>query len=74
MLLTFVPMTGEYIIPSLLGGDKGVLIGGLIASQYLESLDYPLGAAMAVLLLLVLGVAVSLLTRVSRGFAEAIPS
>jgi spermidine/putrescine transport system permease protein len=73
VLLTFVPMTGEYIIPSLLGGDKGILIGGLIAGQYLESLDYPLGAAMAVLVLLVLGAAVVLLTRVSRPFAEAAP-
>jgi spermidine/putrescine transport system permease protein len=73
MLLTFVPMTGEYIIPSLLGGDKGTLIGGLIAGQYLDSLDYPLGAAMAVLVLAVLGAAVIVLTRVSRGFAEGIP-
>ena len=74
VLLTFVPMTGEYIIPSLLGGNKGILLGGIIAGQYLDSLDYPLGAAMAVLLLLVLGVAVLLLTRVSRSFTEAIPS
>ena len=73
MLLTFVPMTGEYIIPSLLGGDKGVLIGGLIANQYLDSLDYPLGAAMAVLVLAVLGAAVVVLTRVARPFAEATP-
>jgi ABC-type spermidine/putrescine transport system permease subunit I len=73
VLLTFVPMTGEYIIPSLLGGNKGILIGGIIAGQYLDSLDYPLGAAMAVLVLLVLGVAVVILTRVSRGFTEAVP-
>jgi spermidine/putrescine transport system permease protein len=73
LLLTFVPMTGEYIIPSLLGGNKGILVGGIIAGQYLDSLNYPLGAAMAVLLLLVLGVAVVLLTRLSRGFTEALP-
>jgi ABC-type spermidine/putrescine transport system permease subunit I len=47
-------------------------MGGLIAGQYLQSLDYPLGAAMAVLVLLVLGVAVVALTRVSRPFAEAL--
>ena len=68
ILLTFVPMTGEYVIPALLGGDKGVLMGGLIANQYLEALDYPLGSAMAVLVLLLLGAAVFVLTRVSRGF------
>lgn len=71
ILLTFVPMTGEYVIPALLGGDKGVLMGGLIANQYLEALNYPLGSAMAVLVLLLLGVAVFVLTRVSRGFAMA---
>lgn len=70
ILLTFVPMTGEYVIPALLGGDKGVLMGGLIANQYLVSQDYPLGSAMAVLVLAVLTVAVFVLTRLSKGFAE----
>jgi spermidine/putrescine transport system permease protein len=70
VLLTFVPMTGEYVIPALLGGDKGVLVGGLIYSQFLESQNYPLGSALAVLLLAVLGVAVLVLTRASRGFDE----
>ena len=73
VLLTFVPMTGEYVIPALLGGDKGVLIGGLIASQYLEAENYALGSAMAVLVLAVLGVAVFALTRLSRGFAAVEP-
>jgi spermidine/putrescine transport system permease protein len=70
VLLTFVPMTGEYVIPALLGGDRGVLMGGAIASQYLEAANYPLGAAMSVLVLVVLGAAVAVLTRASRSFAE----
>jgi spermidine/putrescine transport system permease protein len=72
VLLTAVPMTGEYVVPALLGGDKGVLMGGLIASQYLEVQDAPLGSAMAVLVLLVLGVMVALLTRATRGFDEVV--
>jgi spermidine/putrescine transport system permease protein len=63
ILLTFVPMTGEYVIPALLGGDRGVLMSGLIADQYLQAQNYPLGAAMAVLVLLVLGAAVFVLAR-----------
>jgi len=63
-------MTGEFVIPSILGGDKGVLMGGLISSQYLEAANYSLGSAMAVLVLLVLGAAVALLVRATRGFAE----
>ena len=70
VLLTAVPMTGEYVVPALLGGGKGVLMGGLIASQYLEAQNVPLGSAMAVLVLAVLGVMVALLVRATRGFDE----
>jgi spermidine/putrescine transport system permease protein len=68
VLLTFVPMTGEYVIPALLGGDRGVLMGGLIANQYLQAQNYALGSAMAVLVLAVLGVFVFAFTRLTGGF------
>ena len=68
ILLTFIPMTGEYVIPALLGGDRGVLMSGLIAGQYLQAQDYPLGSAMAVIVLAVLGVSVFVLTRITGGF------
>jgi len=67
-LLTFVPMTGEYVIPALLGGDKGVLMGGLIADQYLTAQNFALGSAMAVLILAVLGAFVFVLIRATGGF------
>ena len=70
ILLTFVPMTGEFVIPQILGGDRGVLMGGLIATQYLYAQNLALGSAMAVLLLVVLGIAVVALMRLTRGFAE----
>lgn len=72
VLLTFVPMTGEYVIPALLGGDRGVLMGGLIASQYLQAQNIALGSAMAVLVLVVLGLFVFVLTRLTGGF-QAVP-
>ena len=68
VLLTFVPMTGEYVIPALLGGDRGVLISGLISTQYLQAQNYPLGSAMAVLVLAVVGASVFVLARMTRGF------
>ncbi len=70
LILTFVPMTGEYVIPMLLGGGRGEMYGGLIHDQYFEAANYPLGSAMAVLLLVVLGVAIAVLGRLSRGFQE----
>ncbi|MFT4035861.1 MAG: ABC transporter permease [Patulibacter sp.] len=65
-LLTFVPMTGEFVIPGLLGGAKGALYGSTIQSVYLSSADYPLGSAMAISLLLVVGLAITLIGLASR--------
>jgi spermidine/putrescine transport system permease protein len=70
ILLTFVPMTGEFVVPALLGGSKGVLMGGLIYSQYLGAANYPLGSAMAVLVMAVIGITLILFSRLTRGFNE----
>ena len=71
ILLTGVPMLGELVIPSLLGGERGVLIGQAISSQYLNSQNYALGSAMAVLVLVMVAIIVAILARLTRGFAEA---
>ena len=70
VLLTGVPMIGELAIPTLLGGGRGVLMGQAISTQFVESQDYALGSAMAVLVLIAVGVMVALLARLTRGFAE----
>jgi spermidine/putrescine transport system permease protein len=70
VLLAGVPMLGELVIPALLGGDKGVLMGVAISSQYLETQNYPLGSAMAVLVLIAVAIIVGVLARLTRGFAE----
>jgi ABC-type spermidine/putrescine transport system permease subunit I len=70
VLLTAVPMLGEMVIPKLLGGSRGVLMGQALSSQYLQSQNYPLGSAMAVLILIVIAVIVAVLARLTRGFAE----
>src|SRR5919108_2204711 len=46
-LLTFIPMTGEYVVPQILGGAKSFLIGSLVANQILTAVDSPFGAALA---------------------------
>ncbi len=70
VLLTAVPMLGEMVIPKLLGGSRGVLMGQAIASQYLQSQNYPLGSAMAVLVLIAVAVIVVALARLTKGFDE----
>jgi ABC-type spermidine/putrescine transport system permease subunit I len=69
-LLTGVPMLGELVIPALLGGDKGVLMGMAISQQYLASQNYALGSAMAVLVLIAVAAMLLVLVRLTRGFEE----
>ena len=73
VLLTFIPMCGDYVVAVVLGGAKGNMIGAMIASQFSGAQNWPLGAAMAVLMIaavlasLVVGaVAVWLVPRLAR--------
>jgi len=50
VLLVFIPLMGEYVTPTVLGGAKGLMVGNLVASQFLEAQNVPLGSAMAVVL------------------------
>jgi spermidine/putrescine transport system permease protein len=50
-LLVFIPLMGEYLNPVILGGDKTVFVGNLIAQQFLTSRDWPLGSAVAMLVI-----------------------
>jgi spermidine/putrescine transport system permease protein len=69
-LLTAVPMLGEMVIPRLLGGSRGMLMGQAISQQYLQSQNYPLGSAMAVLVLIAVALIVGALARITKGFQE----
>lgn len=50
-LLTFVPLMGDYITPTVLGGASGSMVGQMVASQFREAQNWALGSAMAVLLM-----------------------
>ena len=54
--LTFVPAMGMFVVPDMLGGAKYMLIGNLIQQQFGSSRDWPFGAALSlVLMILTLG-------------------
>ena len=48
-ILTFIPATGQFVVPDLLGGAKTVLLGNVIQQQFGQSHDWPFGSAVAVL-------------------------
>ena len=51
MLLVFIPLMGDYITASLLGGAKGSMAGVLVAEQFLNTFNWSRGAAMAVIMI-----------------------
>lgn len=51
-VLVFIPSLGEYVIPDLLGGGKQMYLGNLISDQFLKVRDWPVGSALAVILIL----------------------
>ena len=52
-LLVFIPALGSYLAPELLGGGKTSMIANVIAAQFGASRNWPFGAALSVLLLVV---------------------
>lgn len=48
--LVFIPVLGMFAVPELLGGTGDLLIGNLIKEQFLDNRDWPLGAALSILL------------------------
>jgi len=68
VILVFIPIMGEYIIPALLGGGKVFFIGNALVDLFLQSRNWPFGSAAAIVLILVILAAVTVYLRVgSRG-------
>ena len=53
-LLVFIPAAGEVVIPELLGPPEARLVGRVLWDEFFRNRDWPLAAALAVLLLVVL--------------------
>lgn len=53
-LLVFLPSLGLFYIPDILGGAKNILIGNLIKDQFLNSRNWPFGAAASNILMIVM--------------------
>lgn len=63
-LLVFIPAVGEFVIPELMGGPDTLMIGRVLWNEFFTNHDWPLSAAVTVLLLIVLVVPVALFQTV----------
>lgn len=66
-ILVFVPCLGAYVIPRVLGGGKQMMVGNFIELQFGQGRNWPLGAAISMLLLIVVTVALLFYTRAVNG-------
>ena len=51
--ITFCLTFGDFIAPILVGGPDGSMISNVITSQYGTALNWPLGSALAILMLVI---------------------
>lgn len=65
-ILVFVPCLGAYVSPELLGGGKSMMIGNLVQAQFGAARNWPFGAALAVVLVLVMLGALAIVARLRR--------
>jgi spermidine/putrescine transport system permease protein len=60
VMLVFILLMGEYLIPQLLGGGKVFFIGNALVDLFLQSRNWPFGSAVAVTLVVIMLVTVGL--------------
>lgn len=66
-VLVFIPSLGNFIVPDLLGGAKVLMIGNLVEQQFLSARNWPFGAALSVMIMLVMFTLIVLyLRRIGR--------
>jgi putrescine transport system permease protein len=63
-LLVFIPATGEFVIPELLGGPDTLMIGRVLWSEFFSNRDWPVASAVAIALLLFLVVPIMFFQQV----------
>ncbi len=59
-LLCFIPITGEFVIPDLLGGSDSLMIGQTLWTEFFANKDWPVASAIAVVLLFLLVVPIAI--------------
>jgi spermidine/putrescine transport system permease protein len=54
VLMTFVPVSSDYVNATILGGTKNTMVGNVIQNQYLVTQDYPTASALSFTLMAIM--------------------
>lgn len=70
-ILIFVPATGDFVTPELVGGPAGAMIANIIEVQFNQVGNWPLGAALALTSMVMVGVIAGLFVSAARAATKA---
>ena len=68
-IFVFVPSLGNFVVPELLGGGKTVLVGNLVRDQFLKARDWPFGATLALVMIVLLVALFAVQSLVARRYS-----
>jgi putrescine transport system permease protein len=71
VLLCFIPIVGEFVIPDLLAGSNSMMIGQTLWLEFFTNRDWPVASAVAVVLLALLLVPLAFYDRLQRRQLES---
>jgi spermidine/putrescine transport system permease protein len=71
-ILIFVPTTGDFVTPQLVGGTKGTMIANVIETLFNGVGNWPLGAAMSLASMAMVGVIALLFVAGARAATKAV--
>jgi putrescine transport system permease protein len=71
VLLCFIPIVGEFVIPDLLAGSNSMMIGQTLWLEFFTNKDWPVASATAVVLLILLLAPLLVYDRLQRRRLEA---
>ena len=70
-ILIFVPTTGDFVTPELVGGTQGTMIANIIEAQFNGVGNWPLGAALSLVSMAMVAVIATLFVAAARAAAKA---
>ena len=71
-LLVFIPTTGDYVTPNLVGGPTGIMIGNIVVSLFGNANNWPLGATTAVMSMLFIALLGCIFLWLTKLFRERV--
>jgi len=71
VLLCFIPIVGEFVIPDLLAGSNSLMVGQTLWLEFFTNKDWPVASASAIVLLVLLLAPLLLYERMQRRQLEA---